>query len=126
MKIDFIGDTNFLIYVLEGKEGVLPFLDFNFGISFISEVELLGYRGITKKEEDNIRTLIDDCFVLEWNSKIKNKTIDLRRIYKIKLPDAIIAATSIVYNFPLVTADEGYSKIIELDLIMLNLNINSI
>ena len=122
MKIDFIGDTNFLIYVLEGKEDVLPFLEFDFGVSFISEVELLGYKGITKKDENNIRNLISDCFLLEWNSTIKNKTIDLRRKYKIKLPDAIIAATAIVYNSPLVTADEGYSKIKELDLISLKLN----
>ena len=122
MKIDFIGDTNFLIYVLEGKEDVLPFLEFDFSVSFISEVELLGYKGITKKDENNIRNLISDCFLLEWNSTIKNKTIDLRRKYKIKLPDAIIAATAIVYNSPLVTADEGYSKIKELDLISLKLN----
>jgi hypothetical protein len=44
MKIDFIADTNFLIYVHEGNELILPFLEYNFGISFISEVELLGYK----------------------------------------------------------------------------------
>ena len=42
MKIDFIADTNFLIYIHEGNDIVEPFLDYSFGISFISEVELLG------------------------------------------------------------------------------------
>ena len=44
MKIDFIADTNFLVYVHEGNEIVSSFLDYTFGISFISEIELLGYK----------------------------------------------------------------------------------
>ena len=43
MKIDFIADTNFLIYVHEGNSIVESFLSFNFGITFISEIELLGF-----------------------------------------------------------------------------------
>ena len=34
---------------------------------------------------------------------IADKTIELRKKYKIKLPDAIIAATAIVYNLILVS-----------------------
>ncbi|TDX87176.1 type II toxin-antitoxin system VapC family toxin [Epilithonimonas xixisoli] len=118
MKIDFIADTNFLIYVHEGNELIAPFLEYNFGISFISEVELLGFKNISKSQESKLKELIKDCFLIEWNSKIKEKTIDLRKRYSIKLPDAIIAATSLVYGLPLVTADKGFSKIEELDLIL--------
>jgi len=32
MRIDFIADTNFLIFVLEGQGFVEPFLEYNFGI----------------------------------------------------------------------------------------------
>ena len=35
----------------------------------------------------------------------------LRRIYKTKLPDAIIAATAMVHGLPLITADVGFKKI---------------
>ena len=119
MKIDFIADTNFLIYLHEGNEIVKPFLIYDFGISFISEVELLGHKNITKKEEIELQSLINDSFSIEWNLKIKEKTIDLRRKYKIKLPDSIIAATSIIYNVPLVTADKQFSQIEELDLILI-------
>lgn len=118
MKIDFIADTNFLIYVHEGNQNVTPFLNYNFGISFITEIELLGFKGITKVEETKLKQLINDSFVIEWNSKIKEQTIELRKKYIIKLPDAIIASTSIIYEIPLVTADKGYSKIEELDLIL--------
>lgn len=119
MKIDFLADTNFLIYLHEGKSIVSPFLDFNFGISFISEVELLGYIGISKQEEVALRGLIGDCFYLDWSGKLKEKTIDLRKKYRIKLPDAIIASTSIIYGIPLVTADKQFTTIAELDVILL-------
>lgn len=41
----------------------------------------------------------------------------LRKKYQIKLPDAIIAATSIVYKSSLITADKGFSKIDQLKII---------
>lgn len=121
MKIDFIADTNFLIYIHEGNKIIEPFLEYNFGISFISEVELLGFNGITKSDETKLKQLINDCFEVEWNAKIKQQTIELKRNYNIKLPDAIIASTSLVYGIPLVTADKGFSKIEELDLILIEL-----
>jgi len=45
----------------------------------------------------------------------------LRKKYSIKLPDAIVASTSIVYGLPLVTADKAFSKIKELDLILIEI-----
>ncbi len=119
MKIDFIADTNFLIYIHEGNKIVEPFLDYNFGISFISEIELLGFQGISKSEETKLILLLSDCYQIEWDIKIKAQTIQLKKKYHIKLPDAIIAASGLVYNLPLVTADKGFSKIKELDLILI-------
>jgi predicted nucleic acid-binding protein len=48
------------------------------------------------------------------NSGVKNIVIDLRRKYSIKLPDAIIAATAIFLNIPLISADKHFEKIAEL------------
>jgi hypothetical protein len=118
MKIDFIADTNFLIYLHEGNKIIEPFLEYNFGVSFISEIELLAYQGISKTEETKLKLLLNDCFQIEWNTKIKEQTIQLKRKYSIKLPDAIIAASCLVYEIPLVTADKGFSKIDELDLVL--------
>ncbi len=121
MKIDFIADTNVLIYIHEGNEFIKPFLDYDFGISFVSEVELLGFKNLKVTQENKLKSLLNDCFIIEWSSLIKEKTIELRRKYSIKLPDAIIASTSLVYNVPLVTADKAFSKISELDLILLEI-----
>jgi predicted nucleic acid-binding protein len=52
---------------------------------------------------------------------MKESTILLKQKYSVKLPDAIIAATSIVYEVPLVTADKGFSKINELDVILIEI-----
>jgi predicted nucleic acid-binding protein len=119
MKIDFIADTNFLIYLHEGNPIVEPFLDHQFGISFISEIELLGFPGISKSDELKIISLLNDCFQIDWNPGIKNQTIKLKQKYSLKLPDAIIAASSLVYEIPIVTGDKGFTKIEELDLILI-------
>ena len=47
-----------------------------------------------------------------------DKTIDLRRKYRIKLPDAMIAATAIVNNLTLITHNiKDFQKITELQMI---------
>jgi len=120
MKIDFVADTNFLIYLHEGHHIIEPFLHYDFGITFISEIELLGYKGIKPNEELKLKKLLNDCFDLDWNLKIKQETISLKKKYPLKLPDAIIAATCIFYDLPLVSADKGFSKIKELDFILLD------
>ena len=121
MKIDFIADTNIIIYILEGNDFIKPFLDFTFGISIISEIELLGYKDLSINNEEILKILISDCFRFNIDDKIKNNTIDLRKKYNIKLPDAVIAATSLSFSLPLITADKTFSQIKEIDLILLDI-----
>lgn len=119
MKIDFLADTNFLIYLHEGKSFIEPFLNYNFGVSFISEIELLGHRNMSQQEENSLQELLKDSFVFNFNEDIKLQTIKLKQKYSIKLPDAIIASTSLVFQIPLITSDKGFKNIKELDLILL-------
>jgi predicted nucleic acid-binding protein len=119
MKIDFLADTNFLINLHEGRPFIEPFLNYNFGISFISEIELLGYKNISKTEETALKELLKDSFIFSFNDEIKGQTIKLKQKHSIKLPDAIIASTAIVFQIPLITSDKGFKNIKELDLILL-------
>ncbi len=80
---------------------------------------MLGYKGITEEEEEKLKSLIQDCLVMEWNTKIKEQTIQLRKNYTIKLLDAIIAASALILGVPLVTGDQAFSKIEDLDLILI-------
>lgn len=117
--IDFLVDTNFLIFVSQENEIVSAFLDYNIGVSYISEMELLGVFSISKIQKDAMQKILDQCYILDSTTEIKKTAISLKQKYKIKLPDAIIAATAIHYNLPFVTADADFKTIKELKLIFL-------
>jgi predicted nucleic acid-binding protein len=114
-----LADTNFLINVSQDNPIVYPFLDIDICISFITEIELLGVFSINKTQKINVQKMLNSCFVMEMNLEIKQKTIQLKQKYKLKLPDAIIAATAIHYNLPFISSDADFKNIKELELIYL-------
>ena len=63
--------------------------------------------------------MLNSCFIIEINLQIKKIAIDLKQKYKLKLPDAIIAATAIHYDLPFISSDADFKSIKELDLILL-------
>ena len=56
-------------------------------------------------------TFLDECTIINIDQDIKQNTIATRREYRLKLPDAIIFATSSNLNVPLLTADQDFRKI---------------
>jgi len=44
--------------------------------------------------------------------------IDLKRKHRLKLPDSIIIATAIYLDLPLITADQEFKKVDQLNLIL--------
>jgi predicted nucleic acid-binding protein len=114
-----LADTNAFIYLLEGHESVIQLAQFDWAFSYITEIELLGKKNISKAEESTVKAMLERCKQINHNQEITQEAIGVRRNYGLKLPDAIIAACSIVYDLPLVTADVGFSKIKELDIILI-------
>lgn len=113
----FLLDTNIALYLLSGNKTVESILeDTVVYLSFISELELLGYNKITSLEKTRIKRFIEDCVVVDINNEIKLKTIELKQQHIIKLPDCIIAATAMFLKIPLITADKNFKKIKNLDL----------
>ncbi|MDR0865285.1 MAG: type II toxin-antitoxin system VapC family toxin [Candidatus Symbiothrix sp.] len=119
--IDFFADTNVLIYTLEGHPAVSGVTRCSIAVSVISEIELLGKKGILSQEISAIRNLLDDCTIISLTDEIKDIAITLKQKYSIKIPDSIIAATSIYFGLPLVTADADFKKIKDIQLVHLNL-----
>lgn len=115
---NFFVDTNILIYLLKG-DNTLSELLYNkrLFISFISELELLSYP-VDKAESKKIKSLLKDCQIVELNEDIKHLTIELRKQYKLKLPDAIVVASSVYSNSPLITADKGFKKLSMFDIVI--------
>lgn len=85
-------------------------------------MELLGYKQLSKKEENIIREFIGQCTVLDINSSIKEEVIQIRRAYNVKLPDCIIIASSMYLHLPIITTDKDFKKVRELDLIYYQVN----
>jgi len=109
--IDFLIDTNIPVYVLEGHPAVKGIMHCSAAISVITEMELLGKKGLPPQEESQIRALLQDCEILAFTDAIKTATIMLKQQYFFKLPDAIIAATAKQYGMLLVTADKDFKKL---------------
>lgn len=112
----YLADTNILLYFISGNQGVFEYTDNEFYISEIPEIELLGSKGITPLQLKYRRKIIDNCTIIPFSENIKHLTISLKQIYILKIPDAIIAATAIYLNIPLLTADKDFKKIKELNL----------
>jgi predicted nucleic acid-binding protein len=111
-------DTNILLYLLQGDKTLVEALDKKqIYISFITQLELLSFPSLTKQETNVIHELLKECVIIDINSEIKNLTIIYRQKYKIKLPDSIIAATSLYLDLPLITADADFKRIQELNLV---------
>ncbi len=117
----YLADTNVLLYVIAGNTAVISYINEEFYISEISEIELLGNKGITDIQLKYRSKIIDNCTVVGLSEYIKRITIQLKQSYTLKIPDAIIAATAIYLNIPLLTADKEFKKIKELDLILIKL-----
>ena len=112
-------DTNTAIYLLNGDKTLAEVLNGKrIFISFISQLELLGYKMIPEDDMQTIGLMLENFAIIDINEQIKAQTISLRRKYTTKLPDCIIAATAIYYDSPLITSDKGFKKIEELDLIL--------
>ena len=117
----YLADTNILLYLIAGNEAVFEFINDEFFISEVSEIELLGNKGILDTQLKYRKQIIDRCTIVSLSENIKRLTIQLKQNYTIKIPDAIIAATSIYLNLPLLTADKDFKKIKELDLLLIQL-----
>ncbi len=118
--IKIVADTNPLIYLLNGSTKAAEYLDGKqIWISAISELELYGKKGLTKNEKKAIEMLTDSCFVADLNDAIKEITKELLQSVNIKLPDAIIAATAVYLDLPLLTFDADFTHVPGLKLFIL-------
>ncbi|MBV5308177.1 type II toxin-antitoxin system VapC family toxin [Chromatium okenii] len=108
MKI--VLDTNVVLYFLVGRLiEVLPPAEFF--ISVITEMELLSYPLLASAEETIIHDFCSDVTIVDLNREIKSLAIALRRQHRLKLPDALIAATAQYLRATLYTNDLKISSI---------------
>jgi predicted nucleic acid-binding protein len=117
--IRILCDTNPLIYLLDGNRELAEFLDNKqIYVSVITELELFGKQNLSNQDNEIIEALLESCFIININQEIKQIYKEFKQKYNIKLPDAIIAATSIYLDIPFLTFDQGFKNIPGLQLIL--------
>ena len=120
--IKILADTNVIIYHLAGNKDLEFFLNNNLiYISGITYAELLS-KQLPSNEEIILKDYLSSLHIVHTNDIICGIAADLRKEYKLKLPDAIIAATCFFLNLPLITFDNTFYKIDDLKILKLDLS----
>ncbi len=97
-------DSNIIIDIAKENLDVSNINGFqSYSISVITYMETLGYSFGSTDEKDKIESILS-CFEMVYlDEAIVKSVIEIRSKNKIKLPDAIIAATANVQNSTLLT-----------------------
>jgi predicted nucleic acid-binding protein len=111
----YVIDSNAVIDYLSGQipEEGMSFMNAIINdtpvISIITQIEVLGFNNPTEIEI-LLTQFIDDSLVITLNDDIVKTTISIRKKNRIKMPDAIIAATAIILDYALITRNTADFK----------------
>ncbi|NER98010.1 MAG: type II toxin-antitoxin system VapC family toxin [Symploca sp. SIO1B1] len=106
--MELLFDTNILIYHLNGQLNETGTALLKQGLSgqgaysIISRIEVLGFEQ-PEAADIQAKRILSRLIELSLTSQIAERAIVLRKHLKIKIPDAIIAATALEYSLQLVT-----------------------
>ena len=123
MGSGYLLDSNVIIGYLAGKipahgmEAVSAFVNQTPRISVISQIEVLRFND-TPKNEMVLASFVNTSIIYLLSPAVVRRTIELCKQSKIRLPDAIIAATALTENFVLVTHNtDDFKNIYGLELL---------
>jgi predicted nucleic acid-binding protein len=114
MTDDLLVDTNVLIHHWNGDPRTTALLDGrDLCISFVTEIEILGYHGYSMKERALVANDLKRVRIIDLSPDIKSIAIEFCGRHRLKLADALIAATAKARHIPLVTEDKHFKKLKE-------------
>lgn len=119
----YLIDTNAVIDYLGQK---LPVSGMNFmntiidnipNVSVVTKIEVLGFN-TTAGNYQILNEFMYDATILDLSNSVVEKCIEIRQKHKIKLPDAIIASTALVYDLVIISRNvSDFKNINELKVI---------
>ena len=113
----YLLDTNYILGLLKSSSRVIEdassrnLLTKQCAYSVITRMELLGFPNISEEESQLIKSKLQPLTYLPLDGLVEARTIQLRQTRRIKLPDAIIAATALVKSLELLTFDQKLAAI---------------
>ncbi len=121
MAIKLLLDTNAVIALLNENAVIVQSVKTadEIFISVINELEFKSFSNLSLHDAELFDAFVSQVTVLGLQASniiLKNKIIEIRNAYKLKLPDSIIAASAIVNNATLIPADKAFKKVGNLQL----------
>ncbi|EIC21280.1 type II toxin-antitoxin system VapC family toxin [Thiorhodovibrio frisius] len=101
-------DSNLVIYATQPRQPRLRawLVEQATHYSVISRLETLGYQQLSDAEARSINAILDQLERVDIDDIIVEQAIGLRRLRKMSLGDALVAASCLVHQLPLATANE--------------------
>jgi len=104
----YVIDSNVVIDYMSGQlpGNAMSFMDVVINdtpiLSIMTQIEVIGFNN-PPEIETFLNEFINASSIISLNDDIVKATIEIRKKNKIKTPDAIVAATAMVLDYPLIT-----------------------
>ena len=117
----YLLDTNAIIALLQKDSNLIKLLQNAdwVGVSVISQIEFLAFSGLSEADLELFARFLRRVEVISLSSQNRlliDQIISIRQQYRLKLPDAIIAAMAKEQSAKLVTRDAQLSRIADLEI----------
>jgi predicted nucleic acid-binding protein len=106
--IDYLGQK----IPLSGMKFMNNIIDNIPNVSVITKIEVLGFNAPAEHYQ-LLTDFMNDATVIELTNKVVDACIEIRKNYKTKLPDAVIAATALVYDLTIISRNVSDFKNIQ-------------
>ncbi len=111
-SLKYLLDTNVILGVLKQNPEALRLIDLQHtplhacAYSFITRIELFSFPEINAAETKIIQDFLNEFTYLGMTPNVEDHTIEIRKQYRLKLPDAMISATARAYGLELLSLDQ--------------------
>src|SRR5208283_1005288 len=75
--------------------------------SAITRIEVLGFPNLSEQEEAAVRRLLNEFEEVAVSNAVVERTIQIRKLVRLKIPDALIAASADTAQAVVVTRNTG-------------------
>jgi len=103
-------DSNIIIYASKQTyPSLISYLKKNESslmTSAVCKIEVLGYHQLKKIEKQYFENFFNAIRVIPIDADVVSKAIELKQKRNIATPDAIVAATALVYDLPILTQNK--------------------
>ncbi len=108
-------DSNIIIYLQQGKLAN-PLPKAHYAVSFITQMELFSFPNLSEFEKQTLHDLFSQLDVIGLTESLKWQAVELRRKYRLRLPDALVVATALTHDLLLLSNDLQLQRVATLKL----------